>query len=222
MKDKTTSKVSPTQRALNVWAVILIIWSIYRANIRMPDWFDEFIAKPIVFILPVYYYLSHVDKKNFFQAIWFKPKQLLRDIAYGVGIGVIFFITSIAANYVKFHKLLHISGSLTLQGIGHITILAVATGISEEILSRGFVLKKLYEESKNVYTSSFFASILFFFLHVPILFTTAKISGNTLLLFMATDLILSLVNCFIYLDRKSLVVPILIHAMYNIALAFFV
>ncbi len=188
----------------------------------MPDWFDEFIAKPIVFIIPIYYYLSHVDKKNFFQAIWFKPKQLVQDILYGIGVGAIFFVTAVAANYFKFHSLFHVSGSLTLKSIGYVSILALATGISEEILSRGFVLKKLYEESRNIYTSSFFASVLFFFLHVPILFTTTKLSGNMLLLFMATDLILSLVNCFIYLDRKSLVVPILIHAMYNIALAFFV
>lgn len=218
MKEKT----SPTQKALNVWAIILIIWSIYRANIRMPDWFDEFIAKPIVFILPVYYFITHVDKKKFFDALYFKPKQLGKDILLGLGIGGIFFITAIVANLAKFHKIFSISSMPTFQNILLTCLIALATGISEEILSRGFVLKKLYEESKNIYTSSFFASILFFFLHVPILFTNGKISGNVLLLFMATDVILSLVNSFIFLDRKSLVLPILIHSMYNVALIFFV
>lgn len=215
-------KISPAQKALNLWAIILIIWSIYRANVKMPEWFDEFIAKPLVFILPVFYYIKNVDKKGFFSSLWIKPKQLINDLALGLGIGAIFFVTALFANYIKFHRIISLGTTFTIKNIFLVVIIALATGISEEILSRGFVLKKLYEESKNIYTSSFFASILFFFLHVPILFTNAKIVGNMLILFMATDLILSLVNSFIYLDRKSLVLPILIHAMYNIALTFFI
>jgi membrane protease YdiL (CAAX protease family) len=99
---------------------------------------------------------------------------------------------------------------------------ALATGISEEILSRGFVLKRLYEDSKNILTSSFFASILFFFLHVPILFTNIKLTGNLLLFFMVTDIILSLFNSFVFLIRKSLFLPIFIHALYNITLLLFI
>lgn len=215
-------KISPTQKALNLWAVILIIWSIYRANVRMPDWFDEFIAKPLVFILPVYYYIKNVDKKDFFSSLLIKPKQITTDLILGLGVGGIFFVTAILANFIKFHRVFTLSQGITAQNVLLVVLMALATGISEEILSRGFILKKLYDESKNIYTSSFFASILFFFLHVPILFTNVKISGNMLILFMATDLILSLVNSFIYLDRKSLVLPILIHAMYNISLTFFI
>jgi len=215
-------KISPTQKALNLWAVILIIWSIYRANVKMPEWFDEFIAKPLVFILPVYYYIKNIDKTNFFSAILLKQKQIVKDLILGLGVGGIFFATAIFANYVKFHRIFFVNKSFTPQDMLLIVLMALATGISEEILSRGFVLKRLYDESRNIYTSSFFASILFFFLHVPILFTNAKIVGNMLILFMMTDLVLSLVNSFIYLDRKSLVLPILIHAMYNISLTFFI
>lgn len=215
-------KISPTQKALNLWAVILIIWSIYRANVRMPEWFDEFIAKPLVFILPVYYYIKNIDRKNFFESLLIKPKQITKDLVLGLGVGGVFFVTSILANFIKFHRVFSLNATFTASNIVFISMTALATGISEEILSRGFVLKKLYDESRNIYTSSFFASILFFFLHVPILFTNVKISGNMLLLFMGTDLILSLVNSFIYLDRKSLVLPILIHAMYNISLTFFI
>jgi membrane protease YdiL (CAAX protease family) len=99
--------------------------------------------------------------------------------------------------------------------------MALMTGISEEILSRGFVLKWLYAESKNIYTASFFASILFFFLHVPILFTNLKLTGNLLLMFMAMDMILSLVNSFVFLERKNLVLPILIHTFYNLSIILF-
>ncbi len=215
-------QVSPTQKALNVWAVILIIWAFYRAKFQLPAWFDEFIAKPIVFILPVLWYIRKYEKKDFFNAIDLTRKGLTGNILLGFGMGALFIISIVLANFIKFNKifLTHPSG-LTVTNLGYIILLSLATAASEEILSRGFILKRLYEESKNIYTSSFFASILFFFLHVPILFTNTKISGNILLAFLVTDMVLSLINSFIFLTRKSLVAPILIHALYSISLMLF-
>lgn len=215
------SKVTPTQKALNLWAVILIIWAVYRAKLKLPEWFDEFIAKPAVFILPVLYYIKKVEKKDLTSALYLKTKKIGSDILLSVGIGGIFLISAIFANLLKSGRVDFITRFSNPQNLLLVAALALATGISEEILSRGFVLKRLYEESKNVYSASFFASILFFFLHVPMLFANLKINGNLLLLFMATDLILSLINSFIFLERKSLLVPILIHAFYNLSLVLF-
>lgn len=215
------SKVSSTQKVLNVWAVILIIWSVYRAKFRLPEWFDEFIAKPVVFILPVLYYIRRYEKENFFTALSIRLRLRLQDLLLVVSIGGIFAISAVMANFLKFHRVVFFQNTLTLQTLVYIVITALVTGISEEILSRGFVLKRLYAESKNIYTASFFASILFFFLHVPILFTNVKLSGNLLLMFMAMDLILSLVNSFVFLERKNLVLPILIHTFYNLSIILF-
>jgi len=214
--------VSKTQKALNLWAIILIVWSIYRANFHMPDWFDEIIAKPLIFVIPVYYYITKIDKDKFLSAINFKPKSVFKDIFIGLAIGFIFIISALAANYLKTNKPAFSIQSISISRILIICLLALATGISEEILSRGFVLKKLYEESKNIITSSFFASILFFFLHVPMLFTNLKITGNLLLMFMATDIALSLSLSFLFLARGSILLPILIHAFYNIVIALFI
>ena len=168
------SKVTPTQRALNFWAVILIIWAIYRAKFKFPEWIDELIAKPLVFIFPVYYYIKKIEKKSFFSAIDLKLKISIPDLLISLIIGGIFSLSAIMANMLKFKRVIFFQRSLNVEGLLLMIILALATGIAEEILSRGFVLKRLYEESKNIYTSSFFASILFFFLHVPILFTNSK------------------------------------------------
>jgi membrane protease YdiL (CAAX protease family) len=82
-------------------------------------------------------------------------------------------------------------------------------------------LKRLYEESKNPVTSVFTSSILFFLIHIPILFTMPHLNGNLLMLFMATDLILSISNSFLFLSRKNIILPILIHAFYNLAITFY-
>ena len=216
------SKVTPTQRALNFWAVILIIWAIYRAKFKFPEWIDELIAKPLVFIFPVYYYIKKIEKKSFFSAIDLKLKISIPDLLISLIIGGIFSFSAIMANILKFKRVIFFQRSLNAEGLLFMIIVALATGISEEILSRGFVLKRLYEESKNIYTSSFFASILFFFLHVPILFTNSRLTGDLLLMVLATDMILSLVNSFVFLERRNLLVPILIHAFYNLSIILFV
>lgn len=215
------SKSSPTQKALNVWAIILIIWAIYRAKFKLPEWFDEFIAKPAVFILPVYFYIKRLERKAFFPSIDLKLKISRSDFLLALVIGGIFSLSAILANSIKLHKLVFFQQSLSIDRLFVMGAVAFATAISEEILSRGFVLKRLYEESKNVYTSSFFASILFFFLHVPILFTNPNLSGNLLLMFLATDMVLSLVCSLIFLERRSLIMPIMIHAFYNLSIILF-
>ncbi|OGK18758.1 hypothetical protein A2866_04280 [Candidatus Roizmanbacteria bacterium RIFCSPHIGHO2_01_FULL_39_8] len=215
------SKASPTQKTLNVWAIILIIWSVYRAKFRLPEWFDEFVAKPVVFVLPVLYYIKRYEKKDIFSALDIRLKLKLQDVLLVLSIGGIFAISAFMANFLKFHKVVLFQNPLQLQAFVYIIVMALVTGISEEILSRGFVLKRLYAESKNIYTASFFASVLFFFLHVPILFTNLKLTGNLLLMFMAMDMILSLVNSFVFLERKNLVLPILIHTFYNLTIILF-
>lgn len=206
------SKSSYTEKVLNVWAISLILWSIYRANFKtdLPIEFDEFFAKPIIFILPAYIFIKKIDKVNFFQAIALSSKNFLRELLIGATIGIIFFAALIAVNAGKFN--------ITGSRIFYTLAIALAAAISEEILSRGFVLKRLYEQSKNIYSSSFLASLLFFFLHVPILFTSSSINGFLLLQVMLTDLVLSLSLSFLFLQRNNLIAPIFVHAFYTLGL----
>ena len=217
MKEKT----SLTQKTLNIWAIILIIWAFYRANFKMPVFFDEFIAKPLVFVLPIFYYITKVEKKNFFAALLINTKLFFSDLIWAIFLGITFLSTAILTDFLKFNKFFLIKEFPSVDNIFFISTTALATAFSEESLSRGFVLRRLYDDSKNIYYSSFFSSILFFFLHVPILFTNQQVTGNLLLLFMTTDIILSLVNSFVFLTRKSLFLPIFIHALYNITLILF-
>lgn len=218
MKDK---QVTPTQKALNLWAVVLIVWSIYRTYLKLPEWFDEFIAKPLVFVLPVLIYIKRIEKKDIFPSLFINKnfKNFVKEFFISFGVGLILFLTALFSVYLRFKKVGLFGHFPGFNQLGLIVITALATGITEEILSRGFVLKRLYEESKNAYSSAFFASILFFFLHVPILFANTRINGSMLLVFMVTDLLLSMVNGLIMIQRKSLTVPILIHAFYNVVVA---
>ena len=221
----TVEKITPTQRMLNMWAIVLILWAFYRAHFKtdLPMWIDEFIAKPLIFITPLYYYISKYENHhNILTALSFKLKGWKTDVLIGLLVGGIFFIGGASANYVKYHSIFP-KHPIYFGNYNIFLLVAVGIGsaITEEILMRGFVLKRLYEESKQVFRSAAFVSFLFFFLHIPILFTSKDITGYTILQVMATDLALSLCVSLIYLQRKSITVPILIHVLYNIALYMF-
>lgn len=211
---------SSLQRVLNIWAIVLIIWSIYRTKLALPEWFDELIAKPLVFVLPVYYSILRYEQKPFFQQIWLKKKTALTDVYTGLLVGFIFLLAAFFSNYIRLGDLSFLDNIFN-KNLLTATVLILFTATSEEILSRGFILKRLYEESSNMYSSSFIASTLFLVLHIPILFTIPNLSGSMLLLFLGTDFVLSMVNSFVFLDRKSLLAPILIHALYNFAILFY-
>lgn len=214
-------EITPAQKALNLWAIILIAWAFYRTYFKMPVWFDEFIAKPIVFVLPVFYFIRKIEKGNIVQGLYIKRdwNVFIKEFLISLAVGFILLMTAVISVFLKTRELNFLNNFPDFNRLGAVIILALVTGITEEILSRGFVLKRLYEESKNIYSASFYASILFFFLHVPFLFTNAKINGNLLLMFMATDILMSMVNGLVFLQRRSLTIPILIHAFYNIVIS---
>ena len=87
-------QVSPTQKALNIWAIILILWSIYRANfgVSISIWIDELFIKPLFFVLPVVWYITKVEKKNFLKRIELHTKTFRSDLLFGVIFGLIFFL----------------------------------------------------------------------------------------------------------------------------------
>lgn len=203
-----------------MWAIVIIVWAIYRSYFRtdLPQWIDEFIAKPIIFVLPVFYFIKRYEKRSFFGGLDFHLNSLLPDLLIGGAIGLIFLSMGILGNYMNMGVFIPPEKQIFLTDAIMFTALALATGLTEEILTRGFVLKRLYNESKNIYTSSFLVSILFFFMHIPILFTDDNIRGALLIQIMITDMILSLVVSLLYLERRSLLVPVLIHMFYNLSL----
>jgi len=212
MKEKTPF----SQKVLNLWGIILIIWAFYRLKIKMPEWFDELIAKPMVFVLPIYYFINKVEKTSFFPSLNWSFKNIKRDFLISVIIGLTIFLTMFLAKYFRNKEVVFLKYKISYLSFFYIIFISLITAISEQILSTGFVLKRLYEETKNFYQVAFFNAILFFFLHVPLRFTIPGLIGNQLIFLMMTDVFLSLLNSYFYLTYKSLNLPIFIHAFYNI------
>ncbi len=211
------NEVSPTQRVLNVWAIILILWSIYRVTFKtdLPIWFDECVAKPVIFLLPVYWFIKQYEKKTFFSGVGLKPKNGKKDVVFGLGLGLLFVILALGVRLIKTNSIPSVSISLT----SFLWILSTcATAFSEQIVSTGFVFHRLQHESKHKIKPILYSAVLFFFLHVPVLFGVDKIATSTLIQMILLNTVLSMVTSITYTLKKNTIAPIVIHSLYLLSL----
>jgi len=149
-------EIPHSQKVLNLWGIILIIWAFYRLKLKMPEWFDEFVAKPIIFILPVYYFIKKIEKRSFLPSLNWSFKTVKKDFLISIFIGLVIFLTITLANYFRTKEVVFLKYKISYLSIFYIIFVSLITAISEQILSTGFVLKRLYEETKNFYQVAFF------------------------------------------------------------------
>lgn len=205
--------VSPTQKAFNVWGIIVAIWAVYRATIgaQSPITFDEFIFKPLLFLWPVLYYVTQHEKKNLANGLWLKFSHLKREIIFSL---LIIAPIAVFAGYVV------MSGGAVIDWsrIGLIVSLSAMIAITEETLSRGFVARHIYEETGGLFKTVFQASILHMFLRIPRIMTMPELFGNKLMLFFGADMLMSFVLTIIFLYRKNIIPVYIVRFATNVTL----
>lgn len=207
-----------------VWFIIFLAWAFYRAYFFYPEWVDELIVKPIVFVLPVLYAVLRVEKKGL-KSLGLKlaPLSFFVDLYVGFILGVIFAIEGLVVNFVKYSKFsfVPILAVSQIGGWGSFFLLNLATSIWEEILGRGYLYQRLYKSGNDQLGSALSASFLFLLLHIPIMFTRLDLMGISLIIYPLSIFLLGVANSYILSLRRSLVLPVLIHLFWNMTVALY-
>ena len=214
-------KIKTLEPVYQLWGWILLTWSLYRYFFKLPEAVDEFIAKPLVFAAPVLWYVLKKEKRNL-ATLGLTTKNLFMSLYVGLGFGFVFALEGIAANAIKYGKI-QINPIAAFEQYGLVTLLAlsVATAFSEEFLNRGFLFGRILQKTKSLPYAALLSTVLFVLLHVPILVTTLKLQGMTLVLFFVTDFILGMANSLLYYNTNSLLAPILVHVFWNMTVALY-
>jgi membrane protease YdiL (CAAX protease family) len=204
----------------HVWAWILLFWSVYRYFTRFPEWVDELIFKPLVFVLPVLWYVIQKEKRKL-DSIGLTGKNFFSSLYIGIGFGLVFAVEGIVAHYIKYKSLtVNPIAAFETYGFGLI-FLSLVTAFSEELLCRGFLFNRVLEKSKKLLPTALVIAVLFIFLHVPMLLTINKLQGSTLVIFFLTDFILSVANSLLFATTVSIVASIFVHLFWNMTVALY-
>ncbi len=214
-------KTKSLEPVYQLWGWILLTWSLYRYFFKLPEVVDEFIAKPLIFVAPVLWYVLKKEKRNLI-SLGLTTKNLFTSLYVGLGFGFVFALEGIAANAIKYGKIqINPIAAFEQYGLVMLLILSVATAFTEELLNRGFLFGRILEKTKSLPYAAILSTVLFVLLHVPILVASLKLSGMTLVLFFVTDFILGLANSLLYFNTKSLLAPILVHVFWNMTVALY-
>lgn len=217
----TVTKISSLEPIYQVWGWIALSWALYRYFFRFPEWVDELIFKPLVFVLPVFWFVVKKEHKRL-NSLGLTTKNMFTSIYIGLAFGFVFALEGLAANAIKYGRInVQPIAAFQQYGMLPLLILSLATAFSEELLSRGFIFSRILEKTKNLPYASIVSTLLFLLLHVPILVAMHQLQGLTLVLFFVTDTILGLANSLLYYSTGSLIAPILVHIFWNMTVALY-
>jgi len=213
-------KKAVASSVFHLWAWILLAWSLYRYFLKLPEWADEFIFKPLIFVAPVIWYVRKKEKESL-ETLGLTGRNFFTSVYIGLGFGIVFALEGLVAHAIKYGKL-DITPIAAFEQYGFfLIILSLATAFSEELLSRGFIFNRLYEKTKNLPYAAIVSTLMFVLLHIPILVTMTKLQGMTLILFLVTDFVLGMANSLLFYNTGSLVAPILVHIFWNMTVALY-
>ena len=202
-------------RVLGLYAVVLLVWGLYRLLFRMPVWVEESVLKALVFGLPVFWLAFKRDKLSS-RDLGITSENMLMTVLFGLGLGVLMALFGQMGNLFRYGGLAMQQISFTSAQLGGYIILSLVTAFWEQLLFSGYMLRQLVRVCSDEWIPILTVALLFALLHVPALVFVHAVGLTHLLLSVALLVLLSLGTSVLMLRTKNLIAPMMAHALWGI------
>lgn len=206
------------KKVLSVYLTVLCVWTFYRAVFWFPVWLEELVIKPVVFLGPVFWVVKKEKSRLDFLGL---SKDIFKAIRLGVLLGLIYGLAAFWFNYLKYGTVQLVSFGLAGTSLLVFLGLALATAISEEVLFRGYLLKKLIAVWKDEWSAVLFSGLLFALIHLPLLVFTSEQGGLVILVQFLLTLLVGWGNGVVMLRTGNILAPILSHVFWGTTIFLF-
>ncbi len=201
-------------RILLVFAVLLGIWTGYRAVFFVPVWVDELIAKPLLQVAPIAVMVFIVERRSW-SSLALAKKDWYKYVLAGLGIGVILMLQNGLIHFLRQGAVSTIPGGRDGGGIGLALLTSLATGFIEEFVFRGYFFTRIEETGKGSFVALLLSSGLFVFFHVPLMIFVFHYSWQAMVSYSATLLVLSLIHGCVRWLTGSILPGSVAHGLWN-------
>jgi membrane protease YdiL (CAAX protease family) len=209
---KTLSKASIIKYVTIYIAYLIIVWAFYRFLFQFPDNIEEFVIKPIVWLLPILYFLR--KERAGLASLGITFKNLFPAIYFSLGLGSVFVIEGLLANYLKYGYLnfgANIGSLPLMSSLG----LSFATAFSEETAFRGYIYSRLVSVLKGSWAANLIQTAAWTAIHVPIAFFIWKYTLPQALIYLSITAIFGLGSAFIFGRTKNIFGSIFLHVLWE-------
>lgn len=191
---------------------LIIVWAFYRFLFQFPGDVEELVIKPILWLLPLLYFV-HKERQGLV-SLGITFKNLFPAIYLSLGLGVIFVIEGLLTNYLKYGNFNFAAniGSLPLMSsLG----LSFATAFSEETAFRGYIYSRLASVLKGEWAANIIQATIWTGIHVPIAFFVWKLNLPAGLVYLFLTAIFGIGSAFIFGRTKNIFGSIFLHVLWE-------
>lgn len=198
-----------------LYGAIAVFWAAYRIVFRFPEVIDELLFKPLIFLLPVFLYVRLKEKKDW-RSLGISRRNFFKNLLIGFLLGIFFAAEGVAVSAIKYKEFVFNPKNLGVLDFVGYGLLSLATGFSEEVLNRGFLMNRFWKKWHNEYLANLVSSLLFVLLHLPAaIFILEYHLPYDFLTYALSIFVLGFADGFVFVLTKSVWSPIASHALWN-------
>lgn len=195
-------------------ALAFVSLVVYRAFFNLPVWFDEVVAKAMIFGLPFLAYVL-ISRKSV-ASFGMEPRKFWLGAYLGLALGGSFGFVALLASAVKTGGQVLIPNLFFASDFWWTFFLALATAWWESLFFYGFVLNVLLVIKKSEWRAAILSTAIFIVFHAPILVLRGSLTGAVVPLLLLS--LFAFGQAVIYLRFRSLIAMVVSHAFWGMAL----
>lgn len=196
---------------LSVYFLIFFLWAGYRLLFRFPEWIDEYIAKPLIWIVP----LMALRKRIISNTVKSSNINISYNILLGLSVGILYFIVYTFLTRGPFAVLIFQLSHYPLAELIIPLFISLCTGFTEELVFRRYILENALSIFNDSILANIFSSFLFTLIHLPIIVFIYKYPLAETVSYLSVLMLSSLIYGWVYLQKRSHIASSLTHAMWN-------
>ena len=209
---KPLSKVILLKDITRYSTYLVIVWVFYRFLFRFPDDIEELVIKPIVWLLPILYFLR--KEKMGLSSLGITLKNLFPSLYLSLGLGTVFVAEGLLANYLKYGSFnfgANIGAIPLLPSLG----LSFATAFSEETAFRGFIFNRFSMVFKGEFAANLLQTAIWTGIHIPAAFFVLHMSLSVGLIYLFLTAIFGFGSAFIFGKTKNIFGSVMLHVLWE-------
>ena len=203
-----------------VWVCLFVVWTMYRYFFTLPEAVEEFLVTPAIWLGLIFSVVLFIEKKPLF-SLGLSGKNFYRNVYIGLGLGTLFALEGVIVNYLKYGKTSFLTPTANTNEFLLLFVMSFATGLTEEIVSRGYFMNRLWEIIRFETAANLVSSLMFTVIHLPIAIFALHYGAFDLVIYLWTIFLLGLADGYVFARTKTVVAPTITHTMWNLSIVLF-
>lgn len=210
-------RLTSLKNAITLFVFLLIIWGFYRRIFELPaegsaQILDEFIIKPLVWLIPVFYFVRR--EKASVKSLGITAENLFPAVYFSIALGLIFAIEGVIVNYAKYGGL-NFKANIGADFILTSLLVSFGTALTEEITFRGYIFSRMWDGLNNELLANIITSIGWAIIHMPIVIFTLKLDLQQSIVYLFLTFIFGVGASFVYARTKNIFSSVILHVLWQ-------